>query len=81
MDRLSDDLFIKEVPLEFIVENNPSLVTSYKLGNYSEYFYKKFKRTDFIDLLRKIKYKDMVSADENNFLGKVMITKNYLLKK
>lgn len=80
-EKITDKLFTKELSLDFVIENNPSLITSYKLGKYSEKFYKNFKKSDFIDLIQKIKYLDNVSSKDNNFLGKIMITKNYLLKK
>lgn len=80
-NRIKKSLFTKEITIDFLTENNPSLVQSYRLGKYSEYFYKKFQKADFIDLIQKIKYKDTVSSKDNNILGKIMITKNYLLMK
>ena len=80
-EKISDKLFINELSLDFVVENNPSLITSYKLGKYSDKFYKKYKKYDFIKLLQRIKYLDTVSSKDNNFLGKIMITKKYLVKK
>lgn len=79
--QIEKGLFIKEISIDFLTENNPSLVQSYILGKYSELFYNKFQKVDFIDLIQKIKYKDTVSSKDNNFLGKIMITKNYLLGK
>lgn len=79
--QIEKGLFIKEISIYFLKENNPSLVQSYRIGKYSEYFYRKFQKTDFIDLIQKIKYKDTVSSKDNNFMGKIMITKNYLLGK
>lgn len=80
-NRIEKSLFTKEISIDFLKENNPSLVQSYRLGKYSELFYNKFQKSDFIGLIQKIKYKDTVSSKDNNFMGKIMITKNYLLGK
>lgn len=79
-NKIAEELFIKEISPEFVIKNNPSLVTSYKLGKYSDKFYKKIKSCDFIDLIHKIRFLDTISSKDNNILGKIMITKNYLLK-
>ena len=56
--KISDKLFSMDTPLEQIIKENPCLVTSVAKGKYSDAFYKKFGKTDFIDLIHKIDEKD-----------------------
>ena len=57
-EKISDKLFSMDTPLEQIIKENPCLVTSVAKGKYSDSFYKKFGKTDFIDLIHKIDEKD-----------------------
>lgn len=57
-EKISDKLFSMDTPLEQIIKENPCLVTPVAKGKYSDVFYKKFGKTDFIDLIHKIDEKD-----------------------
>lgn len=57
-EKISDKLFSMDTPLEQIIKENPCLVTPVAKGKYSDAFYKKFGKTDFIDLIHKIDEKD-----------------------
>lgn len=58
------------------MENNQSLVKSTQLGKYSDYFYSKFEKKDFKELVDKIEEKNLW---ENSGLS--LRDKLYLLKK
>lgn len=73
-DMIKDDLFSIDTPLEQIVKENPCLIAPAKKGKYSDFFYSKFEKSDFIDLIHKIDEKDYYK--KLNFKEKVY----YILK-
>lgn len=54
---ISDSIYQRDVCLNDILSGNPSLNESVKLGRYSDYFYKKLKKDNFIELINKIEKK------------------------
>ncbi len=57
-DELSDLLFSTDGTIEQVVKGNSCLLSIAPKGEYSDYFYQHFDKTDFIDLIHKIENKD-----------------------
>lgn len=79
--RISDQLYVEDVSLEEIVINNESLVNSVLLGDYSDYFYSKFEKKDFQQLISKIDKKALWKNEDLTIKDKIFILKNNVLEK
>jgi coenzyme F420-reducing hydrogenase beta subunit len=79
-DLLEDKLFQHEVQLDDVVQGNPSLVESTSLGKYSEFFYKKFEKIDFIDLIHKIEWKSLWDRKDLSIIDRVYLIKSKIFK-
>lgn len=73
-NQISDLLYSEDSTIEQVKKGNDCLLNIAPKGEYSDYFYKKFEKSDFIDLIHKIDEKDYYQ--KLNFKEKVY----YILK-
>lgn len=60
-DNIKNAIFSEDSTLEQVNEGNACLLNIAPKGKYSDYFYKKFTKMDFIELINKIDSKDYYS--------------------
>lgn len=77
---ITENIYQYDVCLNDILSGNSSLNESVKLGKYSEYFYKKIKKDNFIDLIRKIDKKALWDRADLTLRDRLYIIKENIKK-
>lgn len=72
------NLTVRSVDIDHIVSGNPSLIKSTQTGPYSEYFFRRFEKTDFSELMQKIAEKTLWARKDLSFKERVYILINKL---
>ena len=80
-DLLNDLIDSESSTIEQVTKGNSCLFNVAPKGKYSDYFYEKFGKMDFIDLIHKIDFKDTINRPNLRFIDKLYLLKNYYFKK
>lgn len=79
-DMISESIYSQNSTLEQVTKGNSCLLNIAPKGKYSDYFYKKFEKMDFIDLIHKIDEKAIWDREDLSFKDRLYLLKKRFLK-